>query len=201
MTEFMTQRELANEFLLFLEQYKDMKKQFLEDIKYGYTQPTLYNASTRKLAILHSVGGDPIKYIMEMSKKDKIINLWLPLDCSIQHIPTPNTQIAYYDFCIFFNKKYKKEIARQAYIGLKVLIRYLKEEHIELFKYSEKLETDVIHLLNTRLEKSPALVNTIPSLVLDAFTAFFQLDMSAEIYKGYSNYYKKLLELQQCENS
>lgn len=201
MTEFMTQRELANEFLLFLEQDKDMKKQFLEDIKYGYTQPTLYNASTRKLATLYSVGGDPIKYIMEMSKKDKIINLWLPLDCSIQHIPTPNTQIAYYDFCIFFNKKYKKEIARQAYIGLKVLIRYLKEEHIELFKYSEKLETDVIHLLNTRLEKSPALVNTIPSLVLDAFTAFFQLDMSAEIYKGYSNYYKKLLELQQCENS
>ena len=201
MTEFMTQRELANEFLLFLEQDKDMKKQFLEDIKYGYTQPTLYNVSTRKLATLYSVGGDPIKYIMEMSKKDKIINLWLPLDCSIQHIPTPNTQIAYYDFCIFFNKKYKKEIARQAYIGLKVLIRYLKEEHIELFKYSEKLETDVIHLLNTRLEKSPALVNTIPSLVLDAFTAFFQLDMSAEIYKGYSNYYKKLLELQQCENS
>ena len=81
------------------------------------------------------------------------------------------------------------------------MIRYLKEEHIELFKYSEKLETDVIHLLNTHLEKSPALVNTIPSLVLDAFTAFFPLDMSAEIYKGYSNYYKKLLGLQQCENS
>ena len=201
MTEFMTQRELANEFLLFLEQYKDMKKQFLKDIKYGYTQPTLYNVSTRKLAILHSVGGDPIKYIMEMSKKDKIINLLLPLDCSMQPIPTPNTQIACYDFCIFFNKKYKKEIARQAYIGLKVLIRYLKEEHIELFKYSEKLETDVIHLLNTHLENSPALVNTIPSLVLDAFTAFFPLDMSAEIYKGYSNYYKKLLGQQQCENS
>ena len=201
MTEFMTQRELANEFLLFLEQYKDMKKQFLEDIKYGYTQPTLYNMGTRKLAILYSVGGDPIKYIMEMSKKDKIINLWLLLDCFMQPIPTPNTQMAYYDFCIFFNKKYKKEIARQAYIGLKVLIRYLKEEHIELFKYSKKLETDVIHLLNTYLEKSPALVNTIPSLVLDAFTAFFPLDMSAEIYKGYSNYYKKLLGQQQCENS
>ena len=201
MTEFMTQRELANEFLLFLEQYKDMKKQFLEDIKYGRLQATPYNVGSKKLATFASVGGDPIKYIMEMSKKDKIINLWLPLDCSMQPIPTPNTQIAYYDFCIFFNKKYKKEIARQAYIGLKVLIRYLKEEHIELFKYSEKLETDVIHLLNTRLEKSPALVNTIPSLVLDAFTAFFPLDMSAEIYKGYSNYYKKLLGQQQCENS
>ena len=198
MTEFMTQRELANEFLLFLEQYKDMKKQFLEDIKYGYTQPTLCNVSTRKLAILHSVGGDPIKYIMEMSKKDKIINLWLPLDCSMQPIPTPNTQIAYYDFCIFFNKKYKKEIARQAYIGLKVLIRYLKEEHMGLFKCSEKLESDVIHLLNTHIEKSPALVSTIPSLILNAF---FPLDMSAKIYKGYSNYYKKLLGLQQCENS
>ena len=197
----MTQRELVKEFLLFLEQDKDVKKQFLEDLKYGYTQPTLYNVSTRKLAILHSVGGDPIKYIMEMSKKDKIINLWLLLDCFMQPIPTPNTQMAYYDFCIFFNKKYKKEIARQAYIGLKVLIRYLKEEHIELFEYSKKLETDVIHLLNTYLEKSPALVNTIPSLVLDAFTAFFQLEMPAEIYKGYSNYYKKLLELQQCENS
>lgn len=201
MTEFMTQRELVKEFLLFLEQDKDVKKQFLEDLKYGSLQATLYNMGTKKLATFASVGDDPIKYIMEMSKKDKIINLWLPLDCSMQHIPTPNTQMAYYDFCIFFNKKYKKEIARQAYIGLKVLIRYLKEEHIELFKYSEKLETDVIHLLNTHLEKSPALVNTIPSLVLDAFTAFFPLDMSAEIYKGYSNYYKKLLGQQQCENS
>lgn len=201
MTEFMTQRELANEFLLFLEQYKDMKKQFLEDIKYGSLQATPYNIGTKKLATFASVGDDPIKYIMEMSKEDKIINLWLPLDCSMQPIPTPNTQMTYYDFCIFFNKKYKKEIARQAYIGLKVLIRYLKEEHIELFKYSEKLETDVIHLLNTHIEKSPALVNTIPSLVLDVFTAFFPLDMSAEIYKGYSNYYKKLLGQQQCENS
>lgn len=196
MTEFMTQRELANEFLLFLEQYKDIKKQFLEDIKYGYPQATLYNASTMKLATLYSVGGDPIKYIMEMSKKDKIINLGLPLDCSMQPIPTPNTQMAYYDFCIFFNKKYKKDIARQAYIGLKVLIRYLKEEHMELFKLREKHELGFMHLLNTHLENSPALVNTIPSLVLDAFTAFFPLDMSAEIYKGYSNYYKKLLELQ-----
>ena len=201
MTEFMTQRELANEFLLFLEQDKDVKKRFLEDIKYGYPQATPYNVGSKKLATFASVGGDPIKYIMEMSKKDKIINLWLPLDCSMQPIPTPNTQIAYYDFCIFFNKKYKKEIARQAYIGLKVLIRYLKEEHMGLFKCSEKLESDVIHLLNTHIEKSPALVNTIPSLVLDAFTAFFPLDMSAEIYKGYSNYYKKLLGLQQCENS
>ena len=200
----MTQRELVKEFLLFLEQDKDVKKQFLEDLKYSSLQATLYklyNMGTKKLATFASVGDDPIKYIMEMSKKDKIINLWLLLDCFMQPIPTPNTQMAYYDFCIFFNKKYKKEIARQAYIGLKVLIRYLKEEHIELFKYSKKLETDVIHLLNTYLEKSPALVNTIPSLVLDAFTAFFQLDMSAEIYKGYSNYYKKLLGQQQCENS
>ena len=201
MAEFMTQRELANEFLLFLEQYKDMKKQFLEDIKYGYFRAILYNVGGKKLATFASVGDDPIKYIMEMSKKDKIINLLLPLDCSMQPIPTPNTQIAYYDFCIFFNKKYKKEIARQAYIGLKVLIRYLKEEHIGLFKYSEKLETDVIHLLNTHLEKSPALVNTIPSFVLDAVYTFFPSEMQAEIYKGYSNFYKKLLELQQCENS
>ena len=138
---------------------------------------------------------------MEMSKKDKIINLCLPLDYSMQPIPTSNTQVTCYRFCIFFNKKYKKEIARQAYIGLKVLIRYLKEEHIGLFKYSEKLETDVIHLLNTRLEKSPALVNTIPSFVLDAVYTFFPSEMQAEIYKGYSNFYKKLLELQQCENS
>ena len=201
MTEFMTQRELANEFLLFLEQYKDVKKQFLEDIKYGYTQATPYNVGSKKLATFASVGDDPIKYIMEMSKKDKIINLGLPLDCSMQPIPTPNTQMAYYDFCIFFNKKYKKEIARQAYIGLKVLIRYLKEEHMELFKLREKHELGFMHLLNTHLENSPALVNTIPSLVLDAFTAFFPLDMSAEIYKDYSNFYKKLLELQQCENS
>lgn len=201
MTEFMTQRELANEFLLFLEQYKDMKKQFLEDIKYGYTQPTLYNASTMKLATLYSVGGDPIKYIMEMSKKDKIINLGLPLDCSMQPIPTHNTQDAYYDFCIFFNEKYKKDIARQAYIGLKVLIRYLKEEHMELLKLSEKHELGFMHLLNTQLENSPALISTVPSLVLDAVYTFFPLDMSAEIYKDYSNFYKKLLELQQCENS
>ena len=201
MTEFMTQRELAEEFLLFLGQDKDVKKQFLDDIKYGYPQATPYNVGGKKLATFASVGDDPIKYIMEMSKKDKIINLWLPLDCSMQPIPTPNTQIAYYDFCIFFNKKYKKEIARQAYIGLKVLIRYLKEEHIELFKYSEKLETDVIHLLNTHLENSPALVNTIPSFVLDAVYTFFPSEMQAEIYKGYSNFYKKLLELQQCENS
>lgn len=105
MTEFMTQRELANEFLLFLEQYKDVKKQFLEDIKYGYTQATPYNVGSKKLATFASVGDGPIKYIMEMSKKDKIINLGLPLDCSMQPIPTPNTQMAYYDFCIFFQQK------------------------------------------------------------------------------------------------
>lgn len=196
MTEFMTQRELANEFLLFLEQYKDMKKQFLEDIKYGYTQATPYNVGSKKLATFASVGGDPIKYIMEMSKKDKIINLCLPLDYSMQPIPTHNTQDACYSFISFFNEKYKKDIARQAYIGLKVLIRYLKEEHMELFKLREKHELGFMHLLNTQLENSPALMSTIPSLVLDAFTAFFPLDMSAEIYKGYSNYYKKLLELQ-----
>ena len=201
MTEFMTQRELAEEFLLFLGQDKDVKKQFLDDIKYGYPQATPYNVGGKKLATFASVGDDPIKYIMEMSKKDKIINLCLPLDYSMQPIPTSNTQVTCYRFCIFFNKKYKKEIARQAYIGLKVLIRYLKEEHIELFKCSEKLETDVIHLLNTHLENSPALVNTIPSFVLDAVYTFFPSEMQAEIYKGYSNFYKKLLELQQCENS
>lgn len=201
MTEFMTQRELANEFLLFLEQYKDMKKQFLEDIKYGRLQATPYNVGSKKLATFASVGGDPIKYIMEMSKKDKIINLWLPLDCSMQPIPTPNTQIAYYDFCIFFNEKYKKDIARQAYIGLKVLIRYLKEEHMELLKLSKKHELGFMHLLNTQLENSPALMSTVPSLVLDAVYTFFPSEMQAEIYKGYSNFYKKLLELQQCENS
>ena len=196
MTEFMTQRELANEFLLFLEQYKDMKKQFLEDIKYGYTQPTLYNASTRKLAILHSVGGDPIKYIMEMSKKDKIINLCLPLHYSIQPIPTRNIQEVCYSFISFFNEKYKKDIAKQAYIGLKVLIRYLKEEHMELFKLREKHELGFIHLLNTQLENSLALMSTVRSIVLDAVYTFFPSEMLAEIYKGYPNYYKKLLELQ-----
>lgn len=201
MTEFMTQRELANEFLLFLEQYKDMEKQFLEDIKYGYPQATPYNVGSKKLATFASVGDDPIKYIMEMSKKDKIINLWLPLDCSMQPIPTPNTQIAYYDFCVFFNEKYKKDIARQAYIGLKVLIRYLKEEHMELLKLSEKHELGFMHLLNTQLENSPALMSTVPSLVLDAVYTFFPSEMQAEIYKDYSNFYKKLLELQQCENS
>ena len=201
MTEFMTQRELANEFLLFLEQDKDVKKRFLGDIKYGYTQPTLYNASTRKLAILHSVGGDTIKYIMEMSKKDEIINLCLPLHYSIQPIPTRNIQETCYSFISFFNEKYKKDIAKQAYIGLKVLIRYLKEEHMGLFKHSEKLESDVIHLLNTQLENSLALMSTVPSLVLDAVYTFFPSEMQAEIYKGYSNFYKKLLELQQCENS
>ena len=156
---------------------------------------------SKKLATFASVGGDPIKYIMEMSKKDKIINLWLPLDCSMQPIPTPNTQIAYYDFCIFFNEKYKKDIARQAYIGLKVLIRYLKEEHMELLKLSKKHELGFMHLLNTQLENSPALMSTVPSLVLDAVYTFFPSEMQAEIYKGYSNFYKKLLELQQCENS
>ena len=201
MTEFMAQRELANEFLLFLEQDKDVKKRFIEDIKYGRLQATPYNVGSKKLATFASVGGDPIKYIMEMSKKDKIINLWLPLDCSMQPIPTPNTQIAYYDFCIFFNEKYKKDIARQAYIGLKVLIRYLKEEHMELLKLSKKHELGFMHLLNTQLENSPALMSTVPSLVLDAVYTFFPSEMQAEIYKGYSNFYKKLLELQQCENS
>ena len=201
MTEFMTQRELANEFLLFLEQDKDVKKRFLGDIKYGYTQPTLYNASTRKLAILHSVGGDTIKYIMEMSKKDEIINLCLPLHYSIQPIPTRNIQETCYSFISFFNEKYKKDIAKQAYIGLKVLIRYLKEEHMELFKLREKHELGFIHLLNTQLENSLALMSTVPSLVLDAVYTFFPSEMQAEIYKGYSNFYKKLLGLQQCENS
>ena len=201
MTEFMTQRELANEFLLFLEQYKDMKKQFLEDIKYGYPQATPYNVGGKKLATFASVGDDPIKYIMEMSKKDKIINLCLPLHYSIQHIPTRNAQEACYSFISFFNEKYKKDIARQAYIGLKVLIRYLKEEHMELLKLSEKHELGLIHLLNTQLENSPALMSTVPSLVLDAVYTLFPSEMQAEMYKGYSNYYKKLLELQQCENS
>ena len=201
MTEFMTQRELANEFLLFLEQYKDMKKQFLEDIKYGYFRAILYNVGSKKLATFASVGDDPIKYIMEMSKKDKIINLCLPLHYSIQPIPTRNAQEAFYSFISFFNEKYKKDIARQAYIGLKVLIRYLKEEHMELLKLSKKHELGFIHLLNTQLENSPALMSTVPSLVLDAVYTLFPSEMQAEMYKGYSNYYKKLLELQQCENS
>ena len=201
MTEFMTQRELANEFLLFLEQYKDMKKQFLEDIKYGYFRAILYNVDSKKLATFASVGDDPIKYIMEMSKKDKIINLCLPLHYSIQPIPTRNAQEACYSFISFFNEKYKKDIARQAYIGLKVLIRYLKEEHMELLKLSKKHELGFMHLLNTQLENSLALMSTVPSLVLDAVYTFFPSEMPAEIYKGYSNYYKKLLGQQQCENS
>lgn len=201
MTEFMTQRELADEFLLFLEQDKDVKKRFLEDIKYGYFRAILYNVGGKKLATFASVGDDPIKYIMEMSKKDKIINLCLPLDYSMQPIPTLNTQEVCYSFISFFNEKYKKDIARQAYIGLKVLIRYLKEEHMELFKLREKHELGFMHLLNTQLENSPALMSTVPSLVLDAVYTFFPSEMQAEIYKGYSNYYKKLLELQQCENS
>ena len=201
MTELMTQRKLANEFLLFLEQDKDVKKRFLEDIKYGRLQATPYNVGSKKLATFASVGGDPIKYIMEMSKKDKIINLCLPLHYSIQPIPTRNAQEACYSFISFFNEKYKKDIARQAYIGLKVLIRYLKEEHMELFKLREKHELGFIHLLNTQLENSLALMSTVPSLVLDAVYTFFPSEMQAEIYKGYSNFYKKLLELQQCENS
>ena len=90
----------------------------------------------------------------------------------------------------------KKDIAKQAYIGLKVLIRYLKEEHMELFKLREKHELGFIHLLNTQLENSLALMSTVPSLVLDAVYTFFPSEMLAEIYKGYPNYYKKLLELQ-----
>ena len=193
----MTQRELANEFLLFLEQDKDVKKRFLGDIKYGYTQPTLYNASTRKLAILHSVGGDPIKYIMEMSKKDEIINLCLPLHYSIQPIPTRNIQETCYSFISFFNEKYKKDIAKQAYIGLKVLIRYLQEEHMELFKLREKHELGFIHLLNTQLENSLALMSTVPSLVLDAVYTLFPSEMQSEIYKGYSNFYADIMTQQE----
>ena len=128
-----------------------------------------------------------------MSKKDKIINLCLPLHYSIQPIPTRNAQEVCYSFISFFNEKYKKDIARQAYIGLKVLIRYLKEEHMELFKLREKHELGFIHLLNTQLENSLALMSTVPSLVLDAVYTFFPSEMQAEIYKGYSNYYKKLL--------
>ena len=132
-----------------------------------------------------------------MSKKDEIINRCLPLHYSIQPIRTRNIQETCYSFISFFNEKYKKDIAKQAYIGLKVLIRYLKEEHMELFKLREKHELGFIHLLNTQLENSPALMSTVPSLVLDAVYTLFPSEMPAEIYKGYSNFYTDIMTQQE----
>ena len=200
MKEFITQRELADEFIGFLtdkellDKYREMLCERIDDSYQDEPHVLLFNESDTIEEYIYKVNDDkPILNIDIASMTSDIQTKRYPSLKNIQNILRISNNFEH-----FFRCKYEKEIAVMLENGKKLLIRFLKSNEMKFT--IERLVKDMDALSDIMTPKT-LLYKNVPSTI---FSPMFnkvsnqgEFDMVMDVKSDFIKYYIEHMERQE----
>ena len=198
MKEFITQRELVDEFMQFLK-HNDLLDNYRELL-----YERIYDSYTNDTNFLLFSGSDTIEeYIHKVNDGNPILDIdiaFMTSDIKTEHCPSSrNINDIFYignDFKHHFMWKYKKELAAMLENGKKLLIRFLKSNEMKFT--IERLVKDM-DALSAIMTPKTLLYKNVPSTI---FSPMFNkvsnqgefdivMDVKSDFIKYYIEYMKR----------
>ena len=200
MKEFITQRELVDEFMQFLK-HNDLLDNYRELL-----YERIYDSYTNDTNFLLFSGSDTIEeYIHKVNDGNPILDIdiaFMTSDIKTKHCPSSrNINDIFYignDFKHHFMWKYKKELAAMLENGKKLLIRFLKSNEMKFT--IERLVKDM-DALSAIMTPKTLLYKNVPSTI---FSPMFnkvsnqgEFDIVMDVKSDFINYYIEHIERQE----
>ena len=200
MKEFITQRELVDEFMQFLK-YNDLLDNYRELL-----YERIYDSYTNDTNFLLFSGSDTIEeYIHKVNDGNPILDIdiaFMTSDIKTEHCPSSrNINDIFYignDFKHHFMWKYKKELAAMLENGKKLLIRFLKSNEMKFT--IERLVKDM-DALSAIMTPKTLLYKNVPSTI---FSPMFnkvsnqgEFDIVMDVKSDFIKYYIEHMERQE----
>lgn len=195
MREFITQIGVIEEFIKYINDHENEKKDYEEELNEWCNDPSDIPTWEGKKFI--ECGRDLDKYLRLMASKEPIINL----DFLFKYDTSPNPRsIMLYpimdSFFRVFDSIYHNDVMKQVEVGKKLLIRYLREQNIKVDKY------EMIAALDNRLNRMGTLMSTIPHYVMTAVIDIlgrgnFKINALNLIVKGFDKFYTGIMTQQE----
>lgn len=195
MREFITQIGVIEEFIKYINDHENEKKDYEEELNEWCNDPSGIPTWEGKKFI--ECGRDLDKYLRLMASKEPIINL----DFLFKYDTSPNPRsIMLYpimdSFFRVFDSIYHNDVMKQVEVGKKLLIRYLREQNIKVDKY------EMIAALDNRLNRMGTLMSTIPHYVMTAVIDIlgrgnFKINALNLIVKGFDKFYTGIMTQQE----
>ena len=200
MKEFITQRELVDEFMQFLK-HNDLLDNYRELL-----YERIYDSYTNDTNFLLFSGSDTIEeYIHKVNDGNPILDIdiaFMTSDIKTKHCPSSrNINDIFYignDFKHHFMWKYKKELAAMLENGKKLLIRFLKSNEMKFT--IERLVKDM-DALSAIMTPKTLLYKNVPSTI---FSPMFnkvsnqgEFDIVMDVKSDFINYYIEHMERQE----
>lgn len=190
MREFITQIDVIEEFIKYINGHENEKKDYEDELNEYCNDPL--DIPTWKGKKFIECGKDLDKYLHLMASKDTIINL----DFLFKYDTSPNPSAIMIfpimdNFLKAFDGIYHNDIMKQVEVGKKLLIRYLKEQNIKVNK------SEMVAALNERLNDMSMLTSTIPYYVITTVIDLLECGDLNYTVKGFSNFYTDIMAQQE----
>ena len=190
MREFITQIDVIEEFIKYINGHENEKKDYEDELNEYCNDPLGIPTWNGKKFI--ECGKDLDKYLHLMASKDTIISL----DFLFKYDTSPNPRAIMIfpimdNFLKVFDDIYHNDIMKQVEVGKKLLIRYLKEQNIKVNK------SEMVAALNERLNNMSMLTSTIPYYVITTVIDLLECGDLNYTVKGFSNFYTDIMAQQE----
>lgn len=200
MKEFITQRELVDEFIGFLtdkellDKYREMLCERIDDSYLDEPHVLLFNESDTIEEYIHKVNdGKPILDIDIAIMTSDIKTKRYPSLKNIQNIFCIGNEFKYYFKC-----NHKQEVAAMLENGKKLLIRFLKSSEK---KFAIERFVEGTNALSTIMKPKNTIYNNIPTTtfipMLNKVSNQGEFDMVMEVKSDFINYYIEHMERQE----
>ena len=200
MKEFITQRELVDEFMQFLK-HNDLLDNYRELL-----YERIYDSYTNDTNFLLFSGSDTIEeYIHKVNDGNPILDIdiaFMTSDIKTEHCPSSrNINDIFYignDFKHHFMWKYKKEIAAMLENGKKLLIRFLKSKKMKFTIEKFVRDTNALGaIMNTKKTMYNNIPTTIFAPMLNRVSNQGEFDIVMDVKSDFINYYIEYMKRQE----
>lgn len=192
MKEFITQRELVDEFMQFLK-HNDLLDNYRELL-----YERIYDSYTNDTNFLLFSGSDTIEeYIHKVNDGNPILDIdiaFMTSDIKTKHCPSSrNINDIFYignDFKHHFMWKYKKELAAMLENGKKLLIRFLKSNEMKFTIEKFVMDTNALGaIMNTKKTMYNNIPTTIFAPMLNRVSNQVEFDIVMDVKSDFINYF------------
>ena len=200
MKEFITQRELVDEFMQFLK-HNDLLDNYRELL-----YERIYDSYTNDTNFLLFSGSDTIEeYIHKVNDGNPILDIdiaFMTSDIKTKHCPSSrNINDIFYignDFKHHFMWKYKKELAAMLENGKKLLIRFLKSKKMKFTIEKFVMDTNALGaIMNTKKTMYNNIPTTIFAPMLNKVSNQGEFDIVMDVKSDFIKYYIEYMKRQE----
>ncbi len=190
MREFITQIAVIEEFIKYINNHENEKKNYEDELNEYCNDPSDIPTWNGKKFI--ECNKDIDKYFLLMASNEKIINLNFLFDYDTS--PTPCSIMIFQimdRFLEYFDDIYHNDIIKQVQVGKKLLIRYLREHNINVDK------SKMMAVLDKKLNDGMILTSTIPHHVMSTVIYLLEGYDFKSIVNGFNKFYIDIVTRQE----